>query len=373
MAIEIRDVTTEADLKQFIDLPYRLYKNNNYWVPPIKKGELRDLSPNTNPSFKICDAKFWIALKDNQCVGRIGGIINHKYNEKVNKNYARFTRMEFEDDKEVSQALFSKVEEWAREKNAEAIQGPLGFTNLDLQGLLVEGFDRLPAIASVYHLPYYKDHIESLGYEKEIDWVEFRLYLADEVPRNIKRVASICQKKYKLKTISFSNKKELFPYRHKIFEVFNESFQELYFTVPFDKDLITYYADHFFSIINPRLIKMVIDEQEKPQGFIIGLPSLSRALQKARGSLFPFGIFHIMKGIKKPDCVELALTAVTPEFQAKGVAALLTVELQNSIMAAGAFEVETTGIFEDNTVAINIWKNWKYEQHKRRRAYTKKL
>ncbi len=371
MSLEIKEVTTEKHYKDFVQLPFNLYKNNRFWVPPIKKDELKALKAESNPAFAFCQVKMWLAYRDGKCVGRIAGIIHNKYNELKGTKLARFSRMEFEDNAETTKALLDAAESWARENGMTSVHGPLGFSNLDHQAMLVEGFDHVPSIASEYHLPYYHKHIEACGYQKEIDWVEFRLKLGDSVPEKAVKLNSIIQKRYGLKVISFSNTNEMRPYGHKIFALLNEAFKDLFSMVPLDDNMIEYYINRYFNLLNPEFVKVVLSKEEEIVGFIVGLPSLSEAMQKAKGKLFPFGFIHIMKALKKPKVVDLLLTGIDPKMQGQGVSALLITELQQVMIKYGVTHVETTGIIETNQKAIQHWKNYDHIQHKRKRCYRK--
>lgn len=371
MAVSIQIAKTKADLKAFVDLPFEIYKGNAYWVPPLKKDELKALVPETNPAFEFCDACFWLARKNGRVVGRIGAIINKLYNEKMGVQLARITRFEFFDDQEVSVALLETAEQWAKEKGMKGIHGPLGFTNLDHQAMLVEGFDYLPSVASEYHLPYYQKHIENAGYTKELDWVEFRLKVLEEIPEKAVKLNELIKKRYNLKVINFETRQEMKPYAMKVFHLLNEAFDELFSFVRMPDKMLQFYIDKYFSMLNPKFVKVIEDSNNNLIGFIVGLPSLSRAMQKANGSLFPFGWYHIMKALKHPTEADLLLTGIHPDWQQQGVSALLITELQQIMIDHGVKWVETTGMIETNEKAINHWKNYEHIQHKRKRCYRK--
>ncbi len=371
MSVTIKPCDTVADLKKFVQFPYNLYSSNKYWVPPMKKDELNSLQPSTNPAYKHCDAQFWIALKDGKVVGRIGAIINKAYNEQVGTKLGRISRLEFIDDKEVSKALLNTAESWIKERGMEGVHGPLGFTNLDHQAVMIEGHDHLPSIASEYHLPYYKEHLEAAGYEKEMDWVEFRLKLADAIPEKALKLNEMIKKRYKLKVVHFTTQQQLKEQASRAFDLLNNAFGELFSFVKMDKELSDFYINKYFSILNPKFVKMIEDENGELIGFIISLPSLSEAMQKAKGKLFPLGWWHIMQALKKPKVVDLLLTGIHPDWQAKGVSAILITELQKVMFEHGVTHVETTGIIETNEKAISHWKNYDHIQHKRKRCFKK--
>ncbi|MCC6685009.1 MAG: hypothetical protein IT247_08060 [Bacteroidia bacterium] len=372
MSITIKEALSEKELKAFVKLPFKIYRNNRYWVPHLISQEYNALIPERNPAFEFCHVKWWLAYKDGEVVGRLGGIINTLWNEKKNEKTARFTRFEVIDDIEVSRALLNTAENWARTNGMNRIQGPLGFTNLDHQGMLVEGFDHLPSVASVYHMPYYHKHVEQLGYTKEVDWVEFRL-TTREIPEKALRLNELIKERFGLKLVSFTSYDELKKYAHGIFHLLNEAFAELFSVVPLNDHMRDYYVNKYMTFLNPRLVKVVLDKEEQMVGFIIGMPSLSEAMQKANGKLWPFGWWYLKKALQKPKVMDLILTGVHPKMQAQGVPAILITELQKSMLDMGIYYTETTGMFETNEKAIQVWKNYEHIQHKRKRCYIKAL
>lgn len=374
MSIIIKKVAESSDYKQFVNFTFSLYKNESMWVPPIKDDELKVMKPESNPAFDFCDAQFWIATDGKEVLGRIGAIINHKYNTERSEKMGRFTRFECVDNQEVATKLLQTAEAWLKEKGMEGVYGPLGFNNLDHQGLLIEGFEHLPSIASEYHMPYYQKLIEQLDYEKEIDWVEFRLTLGERAQAKGIRGSQIIQDRYGIKVIHFSSADELKPYINQIFRILNGSFDVLPFVSKFDEKLGQFYAEKYLQILNPNFVK-IVEMNSEPIGFIVGLPSLSKAMQKAKGKLFPLGIVHIMKALKAKgvDTVDQMLTGVLKEHHATGAAVVLQAELQNEMLKHGIRYIETTGIFETNDRAIKNWKNYEHIQHKRKRCFVKKF
>jgi N-acetylglutamate synthase-like GNAT family acetyltransferase len=371
MSIIIKACETAGELRKFVQLPYELYRSNNYWVPPIKQDELRSLQKISNPAYENCEAKFWIAYKNNKVVGRIGAIINKAANEKTGEQMCRISRIEFIDDKEVSKNLLVTAENWAKEKGMKGIHGPLGFTNLDHQAILIEGFDHLPSIASEYHLPYYKEHFEAAGYEKEMDWIEFRLKLEKEIPEKAVKLSDMIQRRYNLKVVHFTTKEEMKAYAPKIFKLLNDAFSDLFSFVAMSEKLSQFYANKYFNILNPRFVKVIEDKDDNTIGFIISMPSLSVAMQRAKGKLLPFGWYHLSQALKRPKVVDLLLTGIHPDWQAQGVSAVLITELQKVMQEHGVEYVETTGMIETNEKAINHWKNYDHIQHKRKRCFRK--
>ena len=372
MSVEIVELTGKKDFKEFVDFPFKLYKKSPMWVPPIKEDEVKMLKSDYNPAYDFCDATFWVAKKDGEVVGRIGGIVNHKYNEEANEKMGRFTRFESIDDFEVAKKLIETAEAWVKEKGMTGVYGPLGFSNLDHQGLLIEGFDYLPSIASEYHMPYYQKFIEDLGYEKEIDWVEFRLTLGERAQNKAQRGAELIKKRYGLTVKEFNSSDELKPYIHDVFNILNGSFDVLPFVSRFPEKMADFYANKYLNVLNPRFVKMIFKD-ELPIGFIVGMPSLSKAMQKAKGSLFPLGFTYLLKAQKGKgvDTMDQMLTGVLKEYHSTGAAVVLQAEIQAEMVRHDLKYIETTGMFETNDRAIGNWKNYENIQHKRKRCFKK--
>jgi hypothetical protein len=369
--VTIREVVRKKDYKDFVDFPYKLYKGNKYWIPPLKRDEMDQLLPQTNPAYKFCKAKLWTAWDNGKCVGRIAAIINENYNNKIKKKMGRFSRIEFVDDAEVSSKLFGVAEDWLREEGMEAVHGPLGFTNIDNQGLLIEGFDYLPSQASVMHFPYYQKHIEDLGYQKEEDWVEFRLKI-EEVPQKASRLADIIVKRNNLRVKHLTSKDDVGNYFQELFSLLNVAFDELPYVAGFTDEMIDHVKKKYQKVLQPTYVVLIYND-EGMVGFIVGLPSLSKAFQKAKGKLFPFGFYHILKALKHPEVIDLLLTGVDPRYQKMGLPAILISELQKTMIKDGVQYVETTGMFESNLKGATHWKNYDHIQHKRRRCFVKSL
>lgn len=372
MSIDIQEVTTNKDRKVFVDFPFKLYKENAFWVPSIKSDEIKAMDPIENPAFEFCEAKFWVAIKDGQVVGRIGAIVNHLYNEKVGQKYGRINRVEFIDNDLVVDALFDTALTWLKAEGMTYVHGPLGFTNLDTQGLMIEGFEYLPSIASVYHLPYYLEQFERLGFKKENDWVEFQLTLTERPVKKAARGSELIKKRFGFDVIRFTTKAEMQAYSKEIFQILNDAFQDLPYVNRFSDKMIELYSEKYFKVLDPKYVR-VVKKEEAIVGFVVGLPNLSEAMQKTGGKLFPFGFVHLMKAIKNPKAIDLLLTGVLQEHQSSGVAVILFAELQQEMMDAGITQMETTGIFESNQNVIANWKNYENVQHKRRRCFVKDL
>jgi GNAT superfamily N-acetyltransferase len=369
----IKEVKSNKDLKKFVMFPYTLYKDNKYWIPQLIRDEMKLFQKDKNPAFEFCYAKLWLAYKDEQIVGRIAGIINHRYIKKWKNKYARFGWLDFIDDVEVSKALFETVENWAKENGMEAVQGPLGFTDLDPEGMLIEGFEELGTIATIYNFPYYHVHIIKLGYEKDIDWIEYEIKVPDKVPEKIERIAKIVQKRNKLNILRASKIKEIKPYCMDMFQVLNTAYEGLYGFVKLSEKQIESYIKQYISFANPEFISIILDENNKVAAFGLTFPSLSKSFQKARGKLFPFGFIHILKALKKNNLIDLYLVAVRPDLQGKGVNALLFNELIK-IYTNNKFEkAESNPELETNAKVQAQWKFFDRRQHKRRRCFIKYL
>ncbi len=372
MSLSIKVVRSKKEKQDFVNLPFEIYKNNPYWVPPLKSDERKAMEAKHNPAMRFCDAEFWMAYRNGKPAGRIAAIINHKYNEKTGKKLGRFSRLEFFDDKEVFGALMDKAVSWIKEKGMKTVHGPLGFTNFDNQGLLIKGFDYLPSIASVYHLPYYQKHIEDYGFEKEIDWLEFRLHLGEKAVNKANRGAKLLTKRFGFELVTFTKTSDIVPYAEKVFHILNEAFEKLPFVVSFDKEMREMYARKYFKAINPKYV-FLVKKEDDILGFMMAVPSCSEAMQKANGKLFPFGFYHLMKAMKHPQVIDWFLSGVLPKYEHEGVAVVLYAAIQNQMLKDGINTIETTGIFETNQHAISNWKNFDHIQHKRRRCFIKEI
>lgn len=378
MAIEVKQIPlTKKELKKFVQFGTDLYKGNEFFVPPLLMDDVNTLNPKVNPAHEFCDAACWMAYRDGKPVGRIAGIINHKVNERTGKKNARFGFVEFIDDPEVSAALFSTVEDWARNNGMTGITGPQGFTDMDYEGMLVEGFDRLSTMATIYNYPYYPAHIERLGYEKEVDWVEYFIKVPDRVPEKMARIANIVRTKYGLRTVELTSRKKLKErYGRKLFDVINEAYDKLYGYSPLSDKQIEYYIGMYLDIISLDSVCVIVDANDNLVGIGISMPSLSKALQKSKGRLFPTGWIPLLKALKSKgttDIVDLLLVAIKPEFQGKGVNALLFEYMIPRYIKLGFKFAESNPELESNSNVQQQWAYFSYEQHKRRRAYRKSL
>jgi len=373
MSVEIKEVVSRKDLKKFVKFPFSLYDKNKYWIPPLIKDEMETLSPEKNPAFDFCEAKYWLAYKDGQIAGRIAGILNTKYIKKWGNKYASFSRPEFIDDKEVSKALFEAVEEWAKSKGLEGVHGPLGLSTFDQQAILIEGFEELPTTASVFNFPYYSEHMETLGYAKEVDYVEYQAPTPEAVPEKAVRVANIVQKREKVRLLKSKSKKELAPYASQVFDVINAAYAPLFYFTELTEKQIRYFTKKYFSFILAEYVTLIVDQEDKLVGFQITMPSLSRAFQKAKGRLYPFGFIHLLRAMKNPKVLDVYLVGILPKYQGKGVNALIMLDLTQMAIDRKIEYGESNSELEENIKVQSFWKYYDARRHKRKRIYLKKI
>lgn len=374
MAVEIRMVDSLSDLKRFVNFPVTLYGNEPNWVPALYSDDLNTLRKDRNPAFEFCEAEYWTAWKDGRMVGRIAGIINHRYIEKWGNRYARFGWIDFIDDREVSAALIATVENWARAKGMEGVHGPMGFTDLDREGMLVEGFQEKATLATIYNYPYYPEHLEALGYVKDVDWIEFQISLPTSIPEKVKCVTEILAKRSGVRLYEWKNSREIVrKFGRQLFELIDVAYADLYGTTPLSERQVASYIKQYLGFVDPRFTKILVDQENRLVGFGITMPSLSDALFKCKGRLFPLGWFYILQALKHPRVLDMYLVAVRPEYRARGVIAFLMHSIQEAAMEAGIPLAETNPELEDNVEVQGIWKEYPKRQHKRRRVYLKRL
>ncbi len=377
MAVEIRRVETKRDLKKFIRFNYELYKNNPYSVPDLYEDARDTFSKEKNPAFEFCDAECFLAYKDGKLVGRVAGIINRRANETWNTRTVRFGWIDFIDDREVSAALLDAVAQWGRQHGMTDIEGPLGFTDIDAEGMLIEGFDQLSTMATIYNYPYYPEHMEALGLAKKTDWIEKKLFVPKQVPDGYQRIADIVMKRCNLHIHKIKSRKEILktdlPYR--IFDLINEAYSPLFGYSRMSRRQVDQYVKSYFPFLDMRMVTIVEDADNQIVAVGISMPSLARALQKAHGKLFPFGWFHLAKALffKRSEILDLLLVGVKPEYQSKGVNALLFADLIPAYIEMGFSYGETNPELEENEKVQSQWKYLDSETHKRRRCFHKPL
>lgn len=369
--IEVKEISGKNALKAFVKFPFQLYKNHPYWVPPLIKEEVESFDPNVNPVFEHAEAKFFLAYENGEIKGRVVTIANSIEIEQQKIPKMRFGWMDFVDDKRVSAALFDKIEEMGRAYQLEFMEGPVGFSNLDKVGVLTEGYDSLGSMATWYNHPYYVDHYEAYGFKKEKKFVESMFWVKDSQPERYKKMSRIIKKRYKLRSVNFKKPSEVMPYVDELFALFNKSYARLSSFVPMTQSQIQFFKDKYVGFINPEFVKVILDEQDKMIAFGITLPSFARALQKAQGKLFPFGFLHLLWAKKHSKSSTFYLIGVDPEFQKKGVTALIFEDFYNSFVKNGIEKAIITPELEDNKDIQLIWDGFNPIHFKRRTTYRK--
>ncbi|MBO4690758.1 MAG: N-acetyltransferase [Paludibacteraceae bacterium] len=375
MAVEIRKIEGKCALRKFIEFANDLYKDCPYYCPPLFFDEMNCFNPDHNPALEVSEYQLWMAYRDGKPVGRIAGIINHKANEKWGYKHVRFGWCDFIDDLEVSKALLDTVAAWGKEHGMDALNGPVGFTDFDHEGLLLEGYEYLAPMASLYNYPYYVKHMDAYGLVKEADWIEIQVY-PDGTPERITRMAEIVKQRSHVRVDKVKNARELEKkYGITYMDVIDEAYQKLYNFQPMTVKQKHYYKNMYFPLLNFDFVTCVVNEKDEIVGVGLGMPNISEALRKCGGRLFPFGWYHILKALKakKMEAVDLLLIAVRPDYQGTGVNALFFQD-QIPIMAKyGVKRLETTSILETNTKNIANFTQLPHKQHKRRRAYIKPI
>lgn len=374
MGLTIKQVSSKSELKQFVKFPFKLYKGNDQWVPPLIRDEMAVLDVQKNPSMEHCEVAYWLVYKGEDIQGRIAGII-HDWEQTDSEKKARFGWLDFVDDKEVSALLLNTFEKWALSKGCDIVHGPLGFTDMDFEGMLIEGFDETSTIATIYNYPYYNDHMSALRFMKSTDWVEIEGQVPKEGLRKLERTASLVAKRFRLRTVPFNNTRSMRAYGHKMFDALNESYSVLYGFHPLSKKEIDNYLEQYFSFLIPGFISIVVDQSDNVVGFGVTMPSLSEAFKKAKGKLFPFGFIHILRALKKSKIADLYLVGVLPEYQKMGVTAMVMNEIYQTYRKRVIEKVYTNPILEDNKGLLNHMSEFQglSKIRKRRRCYVKNI
>ena len=366
---------TKSSLCRFAKFAIDLYADSPYYVPQLISEEIETLMPEKNPAFDYCEAQAFLAWRDGKPVGRIVGIINNLVNERSGVKEARFGFVDFIDDAQVADALFAAVEDWARQRGMTRIIGPMGFTDMDHEGMLIEGFEEMGTMATIYNYPYYPRHVERLGYVKDVDWVEYRVKVPAEVPEKFSRIADLVRKKYNLRSIKFNSRRKIKEqYGQALFDLINEAYDKLYGYSPLNQRQIDYYIKAYLGILRLDCISVIVDADDNLVALGICMPSLSAALRKAKGKLFPTGWYHLLQGIHgKNDVVDLLLIAVKKEYMNKGVNALIFADLIPIFNKEGFKEAESNLELEGNDSVRMQWQYFPHRQHRRRRAFSKNL
>lgn len=374
MYVKIVEVSTKKELKKFIWFGINLYKNCEFAAPPLMMDDLFNLSKGKNPALDFCDASYFLAYKKNEIVGRIACIINPVANSTWNQKHGRFGWVDFIDDIEVSTALFDTAINWAKAKGMTSVVGPLGFTDFDPEGMLIEGFDQLGTLATIYNYPYYPVHIEKYGFVKEIEAHEYLITVPEIFPEKYFRIADIVKQKYKLSSLRFKSRKEVVDkYARKIFDLLNLCYKDLYGFSKLNENQIAFYIKLYFSFFRLDTISIVVDEKDDVIALGIAMPSFTKALQKAKGHLFPFGWYYMLSALNKNDKVDLYLMAVHPDYQGKGVNSVMFADIMPASAKNGYKFAESNPELVTNTKMSAQWGSFEHVNHKKRRVYIKNI
>ena len=371
--VEIVEVITKKQIKEFLKFPNVLYKDCNYYSYPLAMDEKNMFNAKKNVAYKDCDVVLFLAYQDGKVAGRIAGIIQKAYNKKANSKVARFTRFDAVNSQEVANALFDAVEKWAKNKGMETLVGPLGFNDLDVEGMIVEGFNERCTFEERYNYEYYVSLMENAGFTKDVDWLERKIY-PTETTEKVARVAEICAKRYNLRFAKEKSKNELIEkYKKGIFDLVDEAYKDLYGTVPFTDEIREQLLGQFKTFVDLKFMIIVVNEKDEVVGFGVALPALNNALFKSKGKLTLPALFRVLKALKKPKVVDFALLAVRPDYQTKGVNAFAIKYLMDNMAKFGVEYCETNICLEDNIKINQTWQYFKHDQHRRRRSWKKEL
>jgi len=372
--VEVKEVLSAKDRRMFAAFPEKLYREVPQAIPDVILDEMDNFNPKKNPAYEYCTAKQYLAFRNGKCVGRIAGIISRAANQKWGTKRIRFTRVDFIDDEEVSRALFRAVEDWGRSEGLTEIHGPIGFCDMDQEGMLVEGFEEEGMFLTIYNHPYYIKHLEGMGYHKDIDWMEFMISIPQEPDQKMNRLAEAVMKKYNLRLVKLKSRRDLKPYIEPIFQLLNVCYGNLYGTVELSRTQITKYVKQYIMVINPEYIKILENDRNEIVGFGIAMPSLNHAVKRSRGRLFPFGWYRILRApFAKASVLDLYLVGVTPEMQNRGLTAILMNSMTDTARVHGIRFAETGPELETNHQVQALWKHYNVRHHKRRRCFIKSL
>jgi len=370
--ITIKEAVSKNELIQFIEFPFTLYKNNKYWVPPLIKDELKSFDKQ-NPIFETAQAQFFLAYKKDIIVGRIAAIINWIETKDQKKLKMRFGWFDVIDDIEVTKALIDTVAEIGKANNLKYMEGPVGFSNMDKAGMLTNGFDQLATMIGIYNYDYYPEHLKKLGFTKESEWHEYKIEFKNIHMDKFGPLSQLIEKRYQLKALTFKSSKAILPYVDEMFGLLNKSYADLETFVPIQQFQIDHYKEKYISFIHPDFINCVIDKNGKLVAFGITMPSFSKAFQKAKGKLFPFGFLHLLQAMRKNEYAEFYLIGVDPEYQNKGVAAIIFREMHSVFTKRGIKYIETNPELEENSKVQLLWKNFQPIMHKKRKTFRLEL
>lgn len=372
--VKIKEVKTKKELRIFAGFNEKMYRNVPQAIPDLISDEIANFTPKKNPAYEYAESRQFLAYKDGKCVGRIGGIISHKANAKWNRKRIRFTRVDFIDDLEVSSALFKAVEDWGRERGLNEIHGPMGFCDLDQEGMLIEGFEYKGIFITINNAPYYKEHMVKLGYGKSVDWIENRIDVPKEVPPIWEKITERVLTENELRIFCAKSRREIKKYIPQIFDVVNDTAKDLYGEVDLSNAQIKKYVKQFILMVNCKYATMIMDKNNKMIGFGLAVPSMADAAKKSRGRLFPFGWSRMLYApYSKPDTLELYLVGVRDAYKNKGVPAVLITQEMKVAIADGIKYAETGPMLENNIKVQSMWKRFDKIQHRRRRCWIKEL
>lgn len=374
MSIEIREVTTKKDLKKWVDFPNKLYKQVPQYVPFLLADEMGTFSKDKNPAYDFCETKLYLAYKDGTLAGRIGALVNNAANEKWKTQTIRFTRFDFIDDFEVSKALFDKVVEWGKERGFNKVMGPIGFTDMDHEGMLVDGFDEFNMSITFYNHPYYIDHMQKLGLDKEVDWVEYQIKVPEKVDPKFEKMSQFLLKRNGYKLVEYTDRKVLIKEAYQAMKVIDEAFSKLFGTVPLTDKVIDDAIKNNISLVNLDYVCSVKDKDDNIIAFGLLVPSIAKALKKSNGRMFPLGVFRLLKALRgKNDTLEMYFIAVKPELQKKGIPAIIMNHILKNCVKNGVKICETGPELELNESVQSLWKDFDARHHKRRRCWQKSI
>lgn len=373
MNLSLRTVTNFADLKDFVGFPFQLYRDHPYWVPPLVKSELAWLSPSKNPAFQHAEAILLTAYQDNKMVGRIAGFINHLETERIGQAHARFGWFDFVDEENVSRLLLKTIEQWALERHCTRLKGPYGFNSLDKNGMLVEGFEEMGGMTTLYNFPYYPKHLEKLGFQKELEWLEIKAKLPNPFPVKITRAAELVAQRYQLQIDRPKNKLEMLALGQVFFDLLQETYQQLPSFVPISKEQQAFYIKNYIGVLPPKFVCIVRDRNGETIGFGITMPSMAKALQRAKGKFLPFGFFHLLLAQYFNDSGDLTLIGVKEEWRKRGVHGIIFSDIGNTFLKLGYHYFNVNPMLEQNHSVLALWKDFEHRVYKRRRTVFKEL
>ncbi|MHA7058875.1 GTP cyclohydrolase [Aquimarina sp. M1] len=371
--ITIKEITSKADLTTFVKFPFELYKDSPYYVPSIIKEELDVMNPKKNPVFNNAVAKYFLAFKNEKIVGRIAAIINWIEVNEQKKLKVRFGWFDVIDDIDVTKALLKTVADFGKQHSLEYMEGPVGFSNMDKAGILIKGFEELNTMITWYNYPYYRKHMEQLGFENAATWVEYKIKVPKETRKKVIKFARIIQERYQLQLLKFKKSKELLKYVDDMFDLLNKTYSSLQTFVPIQQYQIEMYKKKYLPYLNPEYITCVADNKGKLIAFSIVMPSFSKALKKMNGKIYPLKFLHILKAQRRNDTAAFYLIGIDPEYQNKGVTALIFKEMNETFIRNGIETVETNPELEENKAIQALWNDYEHEQHKKRRTYRKNI